>query len=84
MAALILEAASEPASLAEIVARVAEAAGIARPGEELAGKVRAKSKDIADEAIASRFCAGRRRRWRGCRRLRMIVSAMPSEDSRRS
>jgi hypothetical protein len=40
MAALVFEAASESASLDEIVARVAEAAGIARSGEELAGKVR--------------------------------------------
>lgn len=46
MAALVLEAASEPASLDEIVARVAEAAGIARPGEELAGKVRAQLREL--------------------------------------
>jgi class II lanthipeptide synthase len=45
MAALVLEAASEPASLDEIVARVAEAAGIAR-GEELAGKVRAQLREL--------------------------------------
>jgi hypothetical protein len=41
-AALVLEAASEPASLDEIVAPVAESGGIDRPGEELAGKVRAQ------------------------------------------
>lgn len=46
MAALVLEAASEPASLDEIVARVAEAAGIARPGEELAGKIRAQLREL--------------------------------------
>ncbi|HSN86774.1 MAG TPA: lanthionine synthetase LanC family protein, partial [Thermoanaerobaculia bacterium] len=46
MAALILEAASEPATLDEIVARVAEAAGLARPGEELAGKVRAQLREL--------------------------------------
>lgn len=46
MAALILEAASESASLDEIAARVAEAAGIARPGEELAGKVRAQLREL--------------------------------------
>lgn len=46
MAALVLEAASEPASLDEIVIRVAEAAGIARPGEELAGKVRAQLREL--------------------------------------
>jgi len=46
MAALILEAASEPASLDEIVARVAEAAGIARPSEELAGKVRGQLREL--------------------------------------
>lgn len=46
MAALVPEAASEPASLDEIVARVAEAAGIARPGEELAGKVRAQLREL--------------------------------------
>ena len=46
MAALVLAAASEPASLDEIVARVAEAAGIARPGEELAGKVRAQLREL--------------------------------------
>ena len=46
MAALILEAVSEAASLDEIVARVAEAAGIARPGEELAGKVRAQLREM--------------------------------------
>jgi hypothetical protein len=45
MAALILEAASE-SSLDEIVARIAEAAGIARPGEELAGKVRAQLREL--------------------------------------
>ena len=45
MAALVLEAA-ESASLDEIVARVAEAAGIARPGEELAGKVRAQLREL--------------------------------------
>jgi hypothetical protein len=44
MAALVLEAASESASLDEIVARVAEAAG--RPGEELAGKVRAQLREL--------------------------------------
>jgi hypothetical protein len=46
MAALILEAASEPASLDEIVAKVAEAAEIDRPGEELAGKVRAQLREL--------------------------------------
>ncbi len=46
MAVLILEAASESASLDEIVARVAEAAGIAQPGEELAGKVRAQLREL--------------------------------------
>ena len=46
MAVLVLEAASESASLDEIVARVAEAAGIARPGEELAGKVRAQLREL--------------------------------------
>ena len=46
MAALVLEAASEPASLDEIVARVAEAAGIDRPGEQLAGKVRAQLREL--------------------------------------
>jgi hypothetical protein len=46
MAALVLAAASEPASLDEIVARVAEAAGIDRPGEELAGKVRAQLREL--------------------------------------
>ena len=46
MAALVLEAASEPASLDEIVARVAEAAGIARPGEELAGKIQAQLREL--------------------------------------
>jgi class II lanthipeptide synthase len=45
MAALVLAAASGPASLDEIVARVAEAAGIAR-GEELAGKVRAQLREL--------------------------------------
>jgi hypothetical protein len=45
MAALILEAASEPASLDEIVAQVAEAAGI-DPSEELAGKVRAQLREL--------------------------------------
>ncbi len=42
MAARVLEAASESASLDEIVARIAEAAWIDRPGEALAGKVRAQ------------------------------------------
>jgi lantibiotic biosynthesis protein len=46
MAALILEATSEPASLDEIVAQVADAAGIARPGEQLAGKVRAQLREL--------------------------------------
>ena len=46
MAALVLEAASEPASLDEIVARVAEAAGIDRPGEEVTGKVRAQLREL--------------------------------------
>lgn len=46
MAALVLEAASEAASLDEIVAQVAEAAGIAHPGEELAGKVRAQLREL--------------------------------------
>jgi hypothetical protein len=46
MAALVLEAASEPASLDEIVARVVEAAGIARPGAELAGKVRTQLREL--------------------------------------
>jgi hypothetical protein len=46
MAALLLEAASESATLDEIVARVAEAAGIAQPGEELAGKVRAQLREL--------------------------------------
>ena len=46
MAALVLEAAFEPASLDEIVARVAEAAGIDRPGEELAWKVRAQLREL--------------------------------------
>jgi hypothetical protein len=46
MAALVLEAASEPASLDEIVARVAEAAGIDRPDEHLAGKVRAQLREL--------------------------------------
>lgn len=44
MAALVLEAASEPASLDEIVARVAEAAEIDR--EELAGKVQAQLREL--------------------------------------
>ncbi len=43
---LVLEAASESASLDEIVARVAEAVGIARPGEELAGKVRGQLREL--------------------------------------
>lgn len=46
MAALILDAASESASLDEIVARVAEAAGITRPDEELAGRVRAQLREL--------------------------------------
>jgi hypothetical protein len=46
MAALILDAASEPATLEEIVSRVAEAAGIARPDEKLAGKVRAQLREL--------------------------------------
>jgi hypothetical protein len=46
MAALVLAAASEPGSLDEIAARVAEAAGIARPGEELTGKVRAQLREL--------------------------------------
>lgn len=46
MATLVLEAASEPASLDEIVARVAEAAGIDRPDEALAGKVRAQLREL--------------------------------------
>jgi class II lanthipeptide synthase len=46
MAALVLDTASEPASLDEIVVRVAEAAGIARPGEQLAGKVRAQLREL--------------------------------------
>lgn len=46
MAGLVLQAVSEPASLEEIVARVAEAAGLARPGEELAGKVRAQLREL--------------------------------------
>ncbi|HEX4961904.1 MAG TPA: hypothetical protein VF173_13765 [Thermoanaerobaculia bacterium] len=46
MAALVLEAASEPASLDEIVARVAEAAGIDQPDEELALKVRAQLREL--------------------------------------
>jgi hypothetical protein len=46
MAALVLEAASEPASLDEIVAQVAETARITRPGEELAGKVRAQLREL--------------------------------------
>ena len=46
MAALVLEAASESTSLDEITAQVAEAAGIARPGEELAGKVRAQLREL--------------------------------------
>lgn len=46
MAALILEEASKSASLAEIVARVAEAAEITQPGEELAGKVRAQLREL--------------------------------------
>lgn len=46
MATLVLKAASESASLDEIVARVAEAAGIDRPGEELAGKVRAQLREL--------------------------------------
>ena len=46
MAALTLEAASDSASLDEIVARVAETAGIDRPGEELAGKVRAQLREL--------------------------------------
>lgn len=46
MAALILEAVSEPASLDEIVVHVAEAAGIAQPSEDLAGKVRAQLREL--------------------------------------
>ena len=46
MAALILEAASEPASLDEIAAGVEEAAGLARPNEKLAGKVRAQLREL--------------------------------------
>ena len=46
MAALVLTAASEPGSLDEIAARVAEAAGIAQPGEELARKVRAQLREL--------------------------------------
>jgi len=46
MAALVLEAASEPASLDKIVALGAEAAGIDRPGEALAGKVRAQLREL--------------------------------------
>jgi hypothetical protein len=46
MAALVLEAASEPASLDEIVARVAEATGIARSGEEPSGRVRAQLHEL--------------------------------------
>jgi lantibiotic biosynthesis protein len=45
MAALVLETVSESASLDEIVARVAEAAGIARP-DEIAGKVRAQLREL--------------------------------------
>ena len=46
MAALLLEAASESATLDEIVAQVADAAGIDRPGEELTGKVRAQLREL--------------------------------------
>jgi hypothetical protein len=56
MAALVLEATSEPASLDEIVAQVAEAAGMARPGEELAGKVRAHLRELYVADLASVRC----------------------------
>jgi hypothetical protein len=46
MAALVLEAASEPAFLDEIVARVAEAAGLDRTDEGLAGKIRAQLREL--------------------------------------
>jgi hypothetical protein len=56
MAALLLEAASESASLDEIVARVVEAAGITRPGEELAGKVRAQLRELyVADLVSVRF-----------------------------
>lgn len=45
MVALILEAAAEPATLDEIVARVAEAAG-GVPDEKLAGKVRGQLREL--------------------------------------
>jgi hypothetical protein len=46
MAALILEAASEPASLDKIVARVAKRRGSPGPDEKLAGKVRAQLREL--------------------------------------
>jgi len=58
MAALVLEAASEPASLDEIAARVAEAAGIAPPGEELAGKVRAQLRELYRADLVGVGCPG--------------------------
>lgn len=57
VAALVLEAASEPASLDEIVARVAEAVGIDRPGEELAGKVRAQLRELYGADLVGVRCA---------------------------
>ncbi|HYU31446.1 MAG TPA: hypothetical protein VEW48_04735 [Thermoanaerobaculia bacterium] len=53
---LVLEAASEPASLDEIVAQVAEAAGIDKPDEELAGKVRAQLRELYVADLAGVRC----------------------------
>lgn len=56
MAAFLLEAVSKPTTLDEIVAQVAEAAGIDQPGEELVGKIRAQLRELygADLAVISR------------------------------
>ena len=56
MAALVLEAASESATLDEIVAWVAEAAGIAQPDEELAGKVRAHLREMYGANLVGVCC----------------------------
>lgn len=67
MAALVLEAASEPVSLDEIVARVAEAAGIAQPDEKLAGKVQGQLRELYVADLVGVHGRGRRRRRRGQR-----------------
>jgi hypothetical protein len=46
MAALVLEAATEPGTLDEIVARVAEVAGIDQADERLAGRVGAQLREL--------------------------------------